>query len=357
MDEIFICSGNTADISGAPAEIKILPLGNVHSQKGDFAVDKESFEQISKKYKERKVDLVIDYEHQTVMNVQAPAAGWIKNLRLGTDAILADVEWTDKAKEYLKNKEYKYLSPVVLIRETDRKAVELWSAALTNTPAIDGMFAIVNSINVNQMNQKQEGNMDLKKIAKILGLPETATEEEVEKALADAQKVVEEEKNQKRDAETTGKTDEKTGSMDAKGSGEEAAANPTVLSLLNLKADAKTEDVAAAIMTLKAGDGQAMAEVMKLKKEMEEKEAAELVSLALKTGKISAAQKEWAETYALSDKKGFQSFLDKAPVVVPTGKLDLKDAPGNNETGYDLEILKSCGISEEDVKKYYKKES
>lgn len=357
MNEIFICSGNAADISGAPAEIKILPLGEVHSQKGNFIVDEESFNRISKKFKDRGIDLVIDYEHQTLFDVQAPAAGWVKNLRLGKDAILADVEWTEKAKEYLKNKEYKYLSPVALIRKADQKAVELCSAALTNTPAIDGMFAIVNSIKFNQMNQEQEGNMDLKKIAKILGLPETATEEDVEKALAAAQKAVEEEQRQKGDEGTADKNDEKTGSADAKGSGEEAAANPTVLSLLNLKADAKTEDVAAAIMALKAGDGQAMAEVMKLKKEMEEKEAAELVSLALKTGKISAAQKEWAETYALSDKKGFQSFLDKAPVVMPTGKLDLKDAPGNKETGYDLEILKSCGISEEDVKKYYKKEN
>ena len=75
---------------------------------------------------------------------------------------------------------------------------------------------------------------------------------------------------------------------------------------------------------------------------------------ALKAGKITAAQKEWALSYALSDKDGFKAFIDKAPVVVPQGKLDLKDAPDNSKAGYDMEILKNCGISKEDYEKYYK---
>ena len=48
------------ELSGVPAEIKILPLGHVHSQKGDFLVDDESFQLIQKQFKDRKVDIVID---------------------------------------------------------------------------------------------------------------------------------------------------------------------------------------------------------------------------------------------------------------------------------------------------------
>ena len=44
MSKFIVCSGDTVDVDGVPKEIKILPLGLVHSQKGDFSVDDESVE-------------------------------------------------------------------------------------------------------------------------------------------------------------------------------------------------------------------------------------------------------------------------------------------------------------------------
>ena len=76
MAKLIACAGQGVELSGVPTEIKILPLGRVHSQKGDFNVDDESFELIRKQFKDRKLDLVIDYEHQTLSDVQAPAGGW-----------------------------------------------------------------------------------------------------------------------------------------------------------------------------------------------------------------------------------------------------------------------------------------
>ena len=46
MNKIIVCSGNTVGVVGVPKEMKILPLGLVHSQKGDFRVDDESVELI-----------------------------------------------------------------------------------------------------------------------------------------------------------------------------------------------------------------------------------------------------------------------------------------------------------------------
>jgi phage I-like protein len=43
-------------------------------------------------------------------------------------------------------KEYRYLSPVAIIRKTDRKLVAIHSAALTNKPAIVAMQPIVNRV-------------------------------------------------------------------------------------------------------------------------------------------------------------------------------------------------------------------
>lgn len=190
--------------------------------------------------------------------------------------------------------------------------------------------------------------MDLKELAKALGLPETATEEEIKKAVEDAAKAAEKLK------EMDGK---KPGDGEPKPEGADMVANSTILSMLGLKADAKTEDVAASIMALKAGAPDTQAELLALKQRMAERDADEEVQKALKTGKITAAQSEWAKSYALKDMEGFKGFVDKAPVVVPQGKLDLKDAPAaSNSDEVDVAILKNMGVSMEDVKKYNKKE-
>lgn len=345
MKGIVVCSGEAVTVDGVPEEIRILPLGHVNSQKGDFYVDDESVELIRKQFKGRRLDLPIDYEHQTLRDVQAPAGGWIKDIYKGEDAVVAKVSWTDRAKEYLKNREYRYLSPVVITRKSDRKVVALHSAALTNTPAIDGMFAIVNSMGLSDIkdafdDKEDEEKMDLKKLAALLGLPEGATEDDVEKAITAAV--------------SAAGADKPAGG--ASGAETNQVANSVVLSLLGLDESAKTEDAVTAIMTLKAGSGNE--ELLALKKELEERAADELVQMALKDGKITAAQTDWAKSYAKSDREGFQAFVAKAPVVVPQGKMDLKDAPGTGgEVSVDAKILKNCGLTQEDIKKYYREDT
>lgn len=347
MGSMIAYTGKGVELSGIPAEIKILPFGMVHSQKGDFLVDDESFELIRKQFKDRKLDLVIDYEHQTLTDAQAPAGGWIKDIYKGDDAIIAKVEWTPRASEYLKNKEYRYLSPVVLVRKRDQRATAIHSVALTNTPAIDGMFAIVNSLDIEDI---AEGGqiMDLKELAKLLGLSETATEEEIRKAVAESAKAM----GQMKDLEA-----EQPVEGNGAAEGAEVVANSTILSMLGLKEGARTEDVAASIMALKAGGIDTQTELLALKQRMARRDAEEVVQKALKAGKITAAQTEWATEYALKDMEGFKSFVDKAPVVVPQGRIDLKDAPAS-AVGDEVDpmILKNCGLSREDIKQYEKRE-
>lgn len=344
--EIIACSGGMASVEGIPEEIKILPLGQVRSQKGDFVVDDESVQLIRQRLRDRGVDLVMDYEHQTLKDVQAPASGWITDIYKGEDAVMAKVSWTERAKEYLKNREYRYLSPVVLVRKSDLKAVALHSVSLTNKPAIDGMFAVVNSEDfmIGSKNE-EETSMDLKELAKLLGLPEESTEEEVRAALKSARAAA-----AKEDAPPAGGEGAAALKEDAS-----TVADPVVLSLLGLKEDATTADVAAAIMECKAS-GALSEEVKALREQLESADADGLVEKALKDGKITAAQKDWAKSYALSDKDGFSAFLDKAPAVVQMGKADLKDAKEKSTGEVDAAILKACGLTKEDVETYYNKE-
>lgn len=338
MNDFLILKGGSVEIAGVPETIAVLPLGHVVSSKGEFDVDEDSLREIKAQIARKGVDLVVDYEHQTLKGVEAPAAGWVKELKLEGGNIVAAVEWTPRGAEYLENREYRYLSPVINVRKTDNKVIGLHSLALTNTPAIEHMTPIVNSDNF----EGGQENMDLQKLAQLLGLGPDATEEQVMEAL---QAMAAENKSLK----------------EGKQPGDEATiANKAVCELLGLKAGAPAEDAAAKIMELKGGtiDGvNVLAELMALKEQNARREADEAVTLALKTGKIAAAQKEWAQSYALSDPKGFSAFVEKAPQVVPMGEflpespLALKsDAPDEATTL----VCKQLGVCQEDLEKYGK---
>ncbi len=58
-------------IDDAPDVFDILPLGLVHSSKGDFVVDAESFEAMKRAMEGKGVDVVVDYEHQTLYGQEA----------------------------------------------------------------------------------------------------------------------------------------------------------------------------------------------------------------------------------------------------------------------------------------------
>ena len=85
----------------------------------------------------------------------------------------------------------------------------------------------------------------------------------------------------------------------------------------------------------------------------------EAVELALKSGKITPAQRDWAKGYALKSPEDFRQFMEKAPQVVPMGeiggteKLALKDKEPDEAT---LLVCKQLGISADDVKQYGMKE-
>ena len=335
MNDFLTLKGGEVDVGGAPEVISVLPFGHVVSQKGEFDVDEESLAAMKEQIAQRGVDLVVDYEHQTLTGERAPAAGWVKELFAEDGHIKARVEWTIPAKQYLENKEYRYLSPVI-----------------TNTPAIAGMTPIVNSSTF----QGGETNMNelIKKIAAALGLGEDADEEQILTALSAC---VEENKALKEAAEG-GKAPGKKPGEDGKPEDQDdgIVANKSVCELLGLKAGASTADVAASIMALKGGvDGRVKA----LEEKLADRDAEEAVELALKSGKITPAQRGWAKGYALKSPDGFKEFLEKAPQAVPMSEIAGGDAlalKGNKPDEATMLVCKQLGVSAEDVQKYGMKE-
>jgi hypothetical protein len=133
----------------APSEIQVIPAGYHTTPKGNFLCDNESAALVLQAFAGKSNDMVIDYEHQTLEGCQAPAAGWIKSMKglvnRGTEGIWAvGVEWTDRARQLIANREYRYLSPVFLVRKSDNRVTQLINVALTNQPNIDGMVPLIN---------------------------------------------------------------------------------------------------------------------------------------------------------------------------------------------------------------------
>lgn len=109
----------------------------------EFIFDDVAAEQVIRKFKDNKRDLVIDYEHGTEnangigMNVAAPAAGWITDMRfVEGEGLWLSVNWTAKANQMIQDREYRYFSPVFFFDSTNGRVNELLSLALTNTPAL-----------------------------------------------------------------------------------------------------------------------------------------------------------------------------------------------------------------------------
>ncbi|MDL2288279.1 phage protease [Oscillospiraceae bacterium OttesenSCG-928-F05] len=331
----YLALDTLADVSGAPEKIAILPKGLVKSQKGSFLVDDESYKLIKNAFRERGNDIVIDYEHQTLKDIKAPAGGWIKDIFNEEGAITALVEWTPTAAEYLKNKEYRYLSPVILRRKSDRRVAALHSCALTNTPAIDKMIPIVNSYK-----PTIEGGDDmefLKTLAALFGLGEDAAEEQIIDA-----------------AKTLIAT---AASKEVDESDDKIVANKVICELVGLKAGALTEDVAAKIITLQ-NTPSIETEFKALKEKLARRDADERVMTALKSGRLTHAQKEWAEEYALKDPEGFDAFIAKAPQIVPLGTMGIDPKPEKKRDFDDdeMKVLKMMGVDTEDALKYGKED-
>lgn len=319
-----LISCDAGEGAAVPTEIQFLPYGYTVTDKGDMLVDEEAIQELLKFFDKKKNDIVIDYEHQTLEGVEAPAAGWIKSLtNKGKDGLWAGVEWTPRAAEYLRNKEYRYLSPVVKARKADKRVVLIHSAALTNSPAIDGMVPIVNKGGDNPFEEDDKVLKSL--ICQKLGLPEDATDEQIMEAL---EKVL-----------ATGNT----------------VVNKEVLKLLELTDDATIDQAKGKIIALKNPSGYVRAEEYNdLKKRLDLRDRDDLVNMALKSGKVAPAQKDWAEQYAMKDPSGFKAFLENAPQVVPLEEIGKGDPPSaRGKVGDDqLLVNKMLGISDEDFKKY-----
>lgn len=182
MMETLLQANRVALPASPPSRILLLPWGDVESSSGDFIIDDGAAQAIVAAFKAKDIDIVIDHEHATLggkfstPDGTAPAMGWIKSLDVKRGVgIFGDVEWTKRGASFIANKEYRYLSPTIMMRQADRRVVRIHSASLTNIPAIKGMAAIANKDGGSTVDKYEQL---LGRLREAMGKPE-ATESEI----------------------------------------------------------------------------------------------------------------------------------------------------------------------------------
>ena len=339
-----------------PTRILLLPRGRVtflwdSGKRLSALCDDQAFAQVVAEFERRGTDLVIDFEHQSMKDGPNPAAGWIKRLAADAEGLWAQVEWTPPAAELLRNKQYRYLSPVFWTNKADGRVVKLGPIALTNTPATVGARPIVSNRNDPSDEEEKDMKQVIAKLCALLGLKPEATEQEmlagmgaVEAALKVAATV--------REKLALKPEDDVAAAASSWQPRAKEVLPKRLLDVLGLAAGATVSDAEAAIAAMKPAAEQFQAvrtELNEVKAKLLARETEELVASALKAGKVTPAQKEWAAAYAARDPEGFKTFLAKAPVIVKPGYMGIKTDPAG-KGGIDpvqASINAQLGVSDE----------
>lgn len=280
---------------GSPPEwVELIPAGRFFGRdgRGPFELDPDK---VAAAFVRAAVDLPIDYEHQTLdASAKAgpvPAAGWIRGIELRDGALWGRVEWTPHAAELIRNKSYRYISPVFRHDKSGR-IVALEGAGLTHYP----------NLHLQPVAHSKGDTMDITLLAEALG---AATDADLDALVAHAKTL------------------------------KEAASRPPNpaewVPMSQHKAVAE--------------------ELAKLQAEIAAEKAEAAVRAAMSAGKLAPAMKDWALEYAKRDPEGFAAFVEKAPVIVSAdAPAAAHSVASNADTLTDEEryVCAALGISESD---------
>jgi len=338
------------EIPGVPSEFQVLPYGEVSilKRKRPAKLDEAGMESIVASFNARGNDMVIDYEHQTEMGTQAPAAGWIKQIvARGREGLWVVVEWTDRAKEYLKNKEYRYFSPVMWVSDKTNKVVGLEHVALTNDPAINNLKPIMAKKHMlfGHDPNKEEENMD--KLIEMLKLAAGTPADKVEEGVALL-------------ILKGADLESKLAIADAAvAAGSQVVACKEVLTALGADEKATSGDlikIVAGMKALETPAQQLALKVQELELKIAKQESDDLTQEALKTGRTSPAELEaWGTDLAKAAPDQFRKIVlsRTAGSVIPLEKIKQEnEKPDGVPDEIQKVINKQMGVSDEDWVKY-----
>lgn len=340
----FPIGDSSAAIQLFPAGVFDAPRGALKGS-GPWRLDAESAQRLISSVAARINDVLVDYEHQSVLSSQngkpAPAAGWIKPDSLvfdGEKGLLATaVVWTGAAKDYIANDQYRYISPVFIYDGNTGTVLDLLSVALTNTPAIDGMDAVTlaaaSALLISSTQEDSPMDELLERLRYLLNLPLTSTATDIMAELDKLKAMI--------------------------GGGDDAVAATGLVAYLS----AKDNHIAALALAQAEPDPTQYApiaaltavqeEVAALKAEKAERDIESLIGPALGDGRLLPAQEQWARDLGKSNIAALSQFLaTAAPIAALSGMQTGGKAPAADQgvaslTTEELAVCKATGIDPE----------
>ena len=254
------------------------------------------------------------------------------------DELRIRAEWTPGAYELLKEKIFRYCSPV--IRGLKEGPIRITSVAMENEPALNCEDVLAaggeedvdpDDIGRNTIELKRLQDPIERALGRLLG--KTVWHESV----------------------LSGEDDEE-GAFERTAAAIEAKADviTAMRESLGIADDEPDETMSAALDSVKARAGQADAMQQELDTMIcaaEEKRKAELIEQGLQEGKLTHALEDWAKT---QDFAVLASYLEHAPAVVP-GRLafapDKQRAPKRNLSAADEEMIRKFGFDKDEYQR------
>lgn len=252
---------------------------------GHWFLDEETAQLLIAGLKARANPMVIDYEHQTLLadtnGKEAPASGWFQEAEWRESGLWIKPEWTARASEFIEGKEYRFLSAVFPYNTQTGKPISLHSAALTNTPGLDGLNSVALRLHqINKPSEKEDSLMDRKLLIKQLGLADDATDDQIKAALKQLQ-------DDKLAAEQS------LASLKAQPPGE---VNPAEYVPVGVVSEMQTQIAALSAQVAVGG-------------------LDKVIEGALENGKLIKAMEPWARELGNKDMAALNAYLDKAAPI------------------------------------------
>lgn len=350
--------------TGTHGTIQLLPAGEFRAADGrptecaHWLMNAEIAQTLIAAANAKTTPYVIDYEHQTLRAVTngqpAPASGWFKTLewRDGEGLFAVDVEWTETAASMIAQGEYRFISPVFTYDKAGR-VQQLLHAALTNTPALDGMdealLAAASLIATTSTQGTTAMEELLERLRWMLNLPITATADDI--------------------------TVELNKLIDQLSAGEgTAAASVDLVALWTqhgeqiaaLSAQVATPDPAkwVSVDVMQAALQEAVDKANAGLADLSAQECEGLIQAALSDGRLLPAQTAWATGLAASSPESLKEFLNKAPKIAALTHSQTRGVPpvstarapsvtaGDEEVELDTAICSMMGLDPSDIAKF-----
>lgn len=322
-----------------------------------WRIDAAIAARVIERFRANKTPPVVDYEHQTLLadenGLPAPAAGFIRDLEWREGfGLVAKVDLTKRARDYVVGGEYRYFSPVIAYDKNTGEVLELVMGALTNNPAIDGMAPVelraAARYHLNDSEETKMINKHLLAIALLCAIKtDNQNEDQVGAAVTDAVKQLKAApdplaalRQELGLADTMGAEEIKTAVVALKSKATAAAAaggEPDPAKYVPIAVVTEMRDQLAALSASHTG-----------------REVDELVDPAVKDGRLLPAQAQWARDLGKKDIAALKAYLDTAaPIAALRATQTDGQAPaaGTNEHGLtagELAVCKSTGVDPKD---------